>query len=121
MREMKFRAWLIEEKKMVIPESVEEERIWLKGDRGFLTRKFVKLMQFTGLKDKNGKEIFEGDKIKGEYVRGTDEILKINGMVEYQDTQSCYVINDGNVKIPLMYFIDGLEVIGNIFEQGGEK
>ncbi len=64
MREIKFRAWWVNDKKMDLwPEMLSETYgmgLYFRLDDTFP----VVLMQYTGLKDKNGKEIYEGDILK---------------------------------------------------------
>ena len=69
MREIKFRAWDGEQKRMysweellgrtkTVPEAHPLASLYSHGDGSW------EIMQFTGLTDKNGKEIYEGDKVK---------------------------------------------------------
>ena len=127
MRKLKFRAWLKEEKKMVNVETMDftDKSIqYLEKNEfinAYLLRRMIfddiELMQYTGLKDKNGKEIYEEDIIK--YKFPYDTRLKHISPVKFLETEASFGIKDryGN-EIPL-YTISAnnyFEVIGNIYE-----
>ncbi|CAM3000644.1 YopX family protein [Hathewaya histolytica] len=73
MREIKFKAWDKKNKTMAYSDDGNQGYGWFTDNSGCMLcvrieeRRDIKLnniMQYTGLKDKNGKEIYEGDIIK---------------------------------------------------------
>ena len=64
MREIKFRAWDLENKKLLKCTAVYDDmscRVKDDAKDRHIAIKKCELMQYTGLKDKNGVEIYEGD------------------------------------------------------------
>lgn len=117
MREIKFRAWDKKEKKivddffeswdLVLYQGGNDVGYHLEDDSGEPIKGEWELMQYTGIKDKNGKEIWEGDIIK-EFYNGE------NYEVGFYEGAFYPIPHD--VLQETLGEIEECEVIGNKFE-----
>jgi len=118
-REIKFRAWDKRQKQMSYPftlvELTQYEHIFERKFPGFLA-KFNDLiwMEYTGLHDKNGKEIYEGDILRYTHKdlgHPVDYIVIFFEGAFVQDRPK-----DKRYTPDFWCDWDSLEVIGNIYE-----
>lgn len=124
MREIKFRAWDIKNKRMVAVKMLGLDNdicIRVEDSNVSFGKEEMILMQYTNMKDKNGSRIFEGDKIKitlpnkGKYIIA--EVMYFKQYAEY------VLLNTNTIEHefePLGdYKSKHIEIIGNIYEDGG--
>ncbi len=127
MREIKFRAWDINNQLMSYPKG-NLPNLYIKIDgkcvsidrEGEETKESDILMQYTGLKDKNNKDIYEGDMLGkySEHKTLEGELHDIyKGVVSWDNFNgrwSCNASWETNTKFgsECKYY----EVIGNIYE-----
>ena len=121
VREIKFRAWDKELKRMFYADIEQlDNGIAFLIDGHFDDEEPV-WMQYTGLKDRNDEEIYEGDivVIDTQSYEGCEN--RVEGVVEYSDELACYFVSDGENGIECICNIEGsyttiIEVLGNIYE-----
>ena len=135
MREIKFRAWIKTTKEMITQETISDY-ILVGNGTGFgvidgsddseygtgnvwLEDKDFELMQFTGMLDKNGVEIYEGDILKSNkdmfnyYTEIQPEILY---QVKYTDgAYRLFSTDNQNIDLLDMANINS-KIVGNIYE-----
>jgi uncharacterized phage protein (TIGR01671 family) len=128
MREIKFRAWRENKMHFNITKAHYEHNA-MSGHGGDLWDfnewlKWSKVMQYTGLKDKNGVEIYEGDIL--EWGMSHDQVNPFPKLrfVEFYEPQLIYkAVEVGDLPVNVEYLYEAApkstrwcRVVGNIFE-----
>ena len=123
-RELKFKAWNKKTKQIIKIEPLTSIKSFMDNthyltagtiDGGFyINLDEVELMQFTGLKDKNGKEIYKGDIINCKHWNPE------NYKVIFREGGFCLADKDNKFMADINMIQDStgihFEIIGNIYE-----
>lgn len=133
-REIKFRAWDSVHNKMIYFKNIvsfgysnefdiyelyfEENNLKCQGYDEFddyfdvttVNKTELPIMESTGLKDKNGVEIYEGDKVKAKFY-GKEVVGEIGF------NSGCFLLWNSCVSDNQLFIFTDIEVIGNIYEK----
>jgi len=109
MREIKFRTW--DKKRNMMSDGLNMPRMFMEegGISGYLNEEEMPVMQYTGYKDKNGKEVYESDLFT---IYGKDwEIYWEDELAGWYRRN-----NEGSMHAFYKNHANEGEIIGNIYE-----
>lgn len=115
-RDIRFRAWNYTTETMEIVEELtynhgKIEQVNTDKDRILFPDKECELMQYTGLKDKNGTDVYEGDILSWFFGTSVDDATK-----EATRLHSPRVVEWTRAGFDMPLYGSEFEIIGNIYE-----
>ena len=118
MKEIKFRAYDVEDKKLILSNDIEFEfdndikelNLWVEVDENTKEVHTAEFMQFTGVIDKNNIEIYEGDLV---ILAISENVYSDPLEVSFSETCACFLMG-GKYRFTAM---NEVEVVGNIYEK----
>lgn len=125
MREIKFRAWDSAYRRYLGKPWAyySSAGVVVEGDEKsgwFAPIKDIIMEQYTGLKDKDGVEIYEGDLLQRDFITRIDEVSFMGGAFVVSNRHCCkHCANKDSFNCTLYEYLAGIQkakVIGNIHE-----
>ena len=120
MREIKFRGYDLSTNTMIDPDRlfVNDGDVWVVKDGDMTKSEDIEVMQYTGLKDKHGKEIYEGDIVEVKTKDGYEqfEVKFYNQAFALHNSKGHY-----NYLCNLSFHCKMIEVVGNIYGLSDKK
>ena len=119
MRIIKFRAFHLEAEKFYedgFSISQDGKYFYTDDEQEILINGNLKIDLFTGLKDKNGKEIYEGDIVTNGILKGNIKFGEYEHHFKGQSSPAIGYYLDGDNGFFLSENLENLEIIGNINE-----
>ena len=113
MRDIKFRIWETLNKKMTPWDKLQNAQISILNRPESIVKDEFVVMQYTGLTDKNGKEIYEGDILKDEINGEIHKIVWDESEARFEAVIIGGVFSDMKRHIPDVKI---MEIKGNIYE-----
>lgn len=106
MRKIKFRAWDKNEKEMLDVECLKNQAWNVMGNMMSINNSEWEFMQWTGLKDKNNKDLYENDIVK---YKDTNWVIKWN------ESEAMFWLRASRCRAEYIDPMDQ-EIVGNIYQ-----
>jgi uncharacterized phage protein (TIGR01671 family) len=113
MKQVKYRAWEKNLEEIIPVHNIDFDRKMINTDSAWRLFDEIELMQWTGLKDKNGNEIYEGDILKNNELWEVIYVPTLARFMMRNAGKTEETFQEENMSV--LSLID-FEVVGNAYE-----